>query len=244
MAQFFDGINDNPTRKAISRINWTLRGNMLYGSCPNDGLWRAVISTTAEGFFIYRCGKAKKTIEFCTNKDSIELWLTLDNNNICNPVISPNTPQTNWLSSINWQLKGECLKGTCPDNALFRGIVPDAYPKNDLYPSEGTYTHEWGTTKQKIDWFKDDDYFTGEYRIVLILPLYLKKEKQIVLLTPEELEIYKKRFEVYLLKSLYHQKREHITRYIDRFNYDVFQDDRLSPEQGEQLYQYLESCYT
>ena len=242
MAQIYDGINDNPTRKAISRINWTLRGNMLKGTCPNDGLWQAVVSTSIEGFFLYQCGQAKKTIEFCTSNNEIALWMKLDDRSDKEDLPERNSlnPQLVWLKDIEWHIKGEELKGTCPDNALFRGVVSDAYPENDLCPTEGTYFYERDKVKKRISWFRDDDLQTGKSKIVLILPLYFEEEKPIeLLLTDKQLKRFKLDFDRFLRKNqCYFDKNS-----LNRFQYSLVETGQLTSEQAEQLWDYLEAVY-
>ena len=241
MAQIYDGINENPLRQAIYRINWTLRGNLFYGTCPNDALFRNIISREKEGTFTYRCGRANKLINFTATSETTILWMKLDDR--CDwedlPERNSLNPQLVWLKDIEWHIKGEELKGTCPDDALFRGVVPDAYPENDLYPTKGGYLYEWDNAKKRITWFRDDDCQTGKSRIVLILPLYFEEEKPIELLTDKQLKRFKLDFDRFLRKNqCYFDKNS-----LNRFQYSLVETGQLTSEQAEQLWNYLEAAY-
>ena len=253
MAQIYDGINDNPLRKAIYRINWTLDRHGLIGTCPNDALFQTVIFNKAritqqeesqilEGTFTYQCGKVNKQIQFVQNRHikTVLFWLKLgDLATISDIPLHLETPQTQWLDKIIWHLKGEELKGTCDDDALFRGVVPDTYPENDLYPTEKTYLYEWDKVKKPISWFRDDDLKTGKSRIVLILPLYEELEKPIKLLTDKQLKQFKLEFDRFLRKNkCYFDKNS-----LNRFQYSLVETGQLTSEQAEQLWNYLEAAY-
>ena len=253
MTQIYNSIDDNPFRQAIRRINWTLDRHVLIGTCPNDALFQAVIfnqaritqleeSSILEGTFIYQCGKVAMPIQFVQNRHikTVLFWLKLsDLATISDIPLQLSTPQTRWIDKITWHLKGEELKGTCDDDALFRGVVPDAYPHNDLYPTEGEYLYEWDNVKKRISWFKDDDLKTGKSRIVLILPLYFEEEKPIGLLTDKLLDQFKLEFDRFLRKNkcYFNQKS------LNRFQYSLVETGQLTLEQTEQLLNYLEAAY-
>ena len=152
MAQIYDGINDNPLRQAIYRISWTLQANIFYGTCPNDALFRSIISRKKKGTFTYRCGKANKQINFIAMLEMVILWMKLDDRSDQEdlPYLKSSNPQQLLLKDIEWHIQGEELKGTCPDSNLFHGVVPDAYPENDLYPTQGTYLYEWDNLKKQF----------------------------------------------------------------------------------------------
>lgn len=241
MAQIYNSIDDNPLRQAIYRISWTLRGNLFYGTCPNDALFRSIISREKEGTFTYQCGKANKLINFTATSETTILWMKLDDHsdNSDLPCLNFSNPQLLWLKDIEWHIQGEELKGTCPDSNLFRGVVPDAYPENDLYPTEGEYLYEWDNVKKPISWFRDDDLKTGKSRIVLILPLYEELEKPIKLLTDKQLKQFKLEFDQFLRKNqCYFDKNS-----LNRFQYELVATEQLTSKQAEQLWNYLEAAY-
>ena len=240
MAQYYDGIEDNPLRQAIYRISWTLQNNILYGASPNDALFRSIISREKEGTFTYCCGKANTQINFTAMPGTAVFWIKLDDR--CGwknlPEKNPLNPQLVWLKDIEWHLKGEELKGTCPDNALFRGVVPDASSENDLYSTEGEYLYKWDTGERRITWFRDDDLKTGKSRIKLILPLYEELEKQVKLLTEQQLQQFKLEFDRFLRKN----KSFFNPETLNRFHYESFEKYQLTSEQAEQLWNYLEAA--
>ena len=253
MAQIYNGINENPLRQAIYRISWTLDRHGLIGTCPNDALFQTVIFNKAritqleeshifEGTFTYQCGKVAMPIQFVQNRHikTVLFWLKLGEKATTKDIpLQLSTPQTQWLNKITWHLKGEELKGTCDDDALFRGVVPDAYPENDLYPTEGEYLYEWDNVKKRISWFRDNDLKTGKSRIVLIFPLYFGEEKPIKLLTDKQLNQFKLEFDRFLKKnkSPFNQKS------LSRFQYSLVETGQLTSEQAEQLWNYIEAAY-
>lgn len=246
MAQIYNSIDDNLLRQAIYRINWTLDRDGLIGTCPNDALFQMVIFNKARitqleesqilgGTFTYQCGKVNKQIQFIQNRHikTVLFWLKLgDLATISDIPLHLETPQTQWLNKITWHLKGEQLKGTCEDDALFRGVVPDAYPENDLCPTEGEYLYEWDNIKKPISWFTNNDLQTGKSGIVLILPLYIR------LLTEKQLEQLKLEFDRFLRKNkcYFNQKS------LSRFQYELVATGQLNSEQAEQLWDYLEAA--
>ena len=253
MAQIYNSIDDNPLRQAIYRISWTLDRHGLIGTCPNDALFQTVIFNQAritqleeshifEGTFTYQCGKVAMPIQFVQNRqiNTVLFWLKLGEKATTSDIpLQLLTPQTQWLNKITWHIKGEELKGTCPDSNLFRGVVSDAYRSNDLYPTEGEYLYEWDNVKKRITWFRDDDLQTGKSRIVLILPLYFEEEKPIELLADKQLKKFKLDFDQFLRKNkcLFNQKS------LSRFQYSLVETGQLTSEQAEQLWNYLEGAY-
>lgn len=253
MAQIFDGINENPLRQAIYRINWTLDRHGLIGTCPNDALFQTLIFNKAritqleeshifEGTFTYQCGKVAMPIQFVKNCHikTVLFWLKLGEKATTSDIpLQLLTPQTQWLNKITWQIKGESLIGSCPDDALFRGVVPDAYPENDLSPTEGENLYEWGNVNKWISWFRDEDLQTGKSRIVLILPLYEECEERIELLTNKQLKQLKFEFDRFLKKNNCYFKKNS----LNRFQYELVATGRLKAEQAQQLWDYLEATY-
>ena len=253
MAQIYNSIDDNPLRQAIYRISWNLDRHGLIGTCPNDALFQTVIFNQArvtqleeshifEGTFTYQCGKVAMPIQFVQNRhiNTVLFWLKLGEKATTSDIpLQLLTPQTQWLNKITWHIKEEQLKGTCPDNSLFRGVVFDAYPENDLYPTEGEYFYESDNVKKRISWFRDDDLKTSESRIILILPLYEELEKRIKLLTDKQLKKFKLDFDRFLGKNqCYFDKNS-----LNRFQYSLVETGQLTSEQAEQLWNYIEAAY-
>ena len=246
MAQIYDGIDDTPLRKAIYRISWTLQGNIFYGTCPNDALFRSIISREKEGTFTYQCEKANKQINFTATSETTILWMKLDDRSDKEDLPGRNSLNPKlvwlmhiWLNGIEWHIKGTGIIGTCSDSNLFRGIVPDAHSENDLYPTEGEYLYEWGNVKRTISWFKDDDLKTGKSRIVLILPLYFEEKKPVKLLTDKQLKRFKLDFDQFLGKNQCYFD----INSLNKFQYSLVETGQLTSEQAEQLWNYLEAAY-
>ncbi len=250
MAQIFNGLNDTLQRVALSRITWQLHGDVFKGVCPNDPLFRLLFGKIKQNQkyggsdkFNYRCRDANKLINWVASEDGSRIcfFMKIDEKQY-NPVqLKLETPRQFAINRIKWQLKNDVMRGFSPDDNLFRGVFKSAYPDEELlYPCEGEIIHQWGKINQKMSWFRDEDLETGLERIVFTMPLYKEKVSQSKkLLTQKQLDRYFERFKAYLFRNNYHYKFNH----LDTFVYFVFEKDCLSPEQVEQLLEYIEALY-
>lgn len=242
MAQIFDG-KTTPTEQALARITWKLHGAIFQGSCPNDALFRVVfkIGSSSSGKINYRCGQAKKTINWGLSKDrsTVFFMMKLDPSKNAPVQLLAETPRQEAIARIKWHLKSDVMRGFAPDDTLFRGVFKSAYPtRNGLLPVEGEILHQWGEVTKEIDWHRDEDLSTNCPRIVFTLPMYPidRSRKE---LTNKQCDRYLQKFKGYLFRNNYHFNINH----LDNFMYDTFQDDNLSPEQVEILWDFLESHY-
>jgi len=251
MAQIFDG-KPTPMSQAFSRISWNLYGAIFQGSCPNDPLFRVVfkVGNLESGKINYHCRQTKNTINWCLSRDRSRVLLMMKLNPTKNAPVQllAETPTQAAISRIKWHLKSDVMRGFAPDDTLFRGVFKtDSANGNGLLLSSGEIIHQWGEVTQVIYWHRKKDLTTNPPQIVFTLPMYpidrTKKESSTRQLAPlaarAKRTLYLEKFKNYLFRNNYHFNINH----LDNFMYDTFQKENLSPEQVENLWDFLESHY-